>query len=336
MDKSNPDENAASKFPNPVIKRKPLSKAAIERRRIKRLQRQFPTGDFSQTGSDPEPGRPNNLSTNAKAYILDELRRRLRSGKKAYGKHMTKDVMKIFGRLPNNEPGDLENWINWLCRNREELISGKYSPSKLNDASQDSEASSVVLDPGSSLTSASSAMHNQLSDLGDATEHLPITDEAPIPMGKNSLPGQNHDKMRNNLTEDEEVKRFEGGPTPAATQDRRSETLYEAPKELPNQVASHRPSDSAGQSNINIVNDGAILGGPKIPDKPDFFPQKKGAFKANSFFYKIHDNDSLEQIREKAVVLASDKAAVEEVLNRGPTERAYLMNAMRDLQVPLP
>ena len=335
MDKNYLDENAKGQVSQPATKRKSLSKAAKERRRIKKLQLQYPTGNFSQIGSDPEPDFPD-LSPETNAYILNELRRTLRSGKTAYGKNMTKDVMAIFGRLPNNEPAELENWINWLCRNREELISGKYAPGKFNGASQEPEGSSAPQNDGNSLPSALSDMHDQLSDLGKAPENLAITDEAPPPKGQNSLPDQDHDQMKNNLTEGEEVKRFEDVPRPTATQDRGSETLYEAPKEIPNQVASHVPSDSAGQSNIDIVNDGAILGVPKIPEKPDFFPQKKGAFKANSFFYKIHDNDSLEQIREKAVVLASDKAAVEEVLDRGPTERAYLIKAMRDLQVPLP
>ena len=59
MDKNYPDENAKGQVSPPATKRKPLSKAAKERRRIKKLQRQYPTGKFSQIGSDPEPGFPN-------------------------------------------------------------------------------------------------------------------------------------------------------------------------------------------------------------------------------------------------------------------------------------
>ena len=335
MDKNYLDENAKGQVSSPATKRKPLSKAAKERRRIKKLQLQYPTGNFSQIGSDPEPDFPD-LSPETNAYILNELRRTLRSGKTAYGKNMTKDVMAIFGRLPNNEPAELENWINWLCRNREELISGKYAPGKFNGASQEPEGSSAPQNDGNSLPSALSDMHDQLSDLGKAPENLAITDEAPLPKGPNSLPDQDHDQMKNNLTEGEEVKRFEDVPTPTATQDRGSETLYEAPKEIPSQVATHGPIDSADQPHIKKVEDAVHGSVAKMPEKFDFYFKKEDADKANKFFGSILYDKSFEQVLENAHALASDKVAVEEVLDRGPTERAYLIKAMRDLQVPLP
>ena len=335
MDKNYPDENAKGQVSPPATKRKPLSKAAKERRRIKKLQRQYPTGKFSQIGSDPEPGFPD-LPPEANAYILNELRRTLRSGRTAYGKNMAKSVMKVFGRLPSDEPAELENWINWLCRNREELISGKYSPSKLNDASQDPEASRAVLDEGSSLKSEFSDMHNQRSDLGKAPENLAINDEAPLPKGQNSLPDQDHDQMKNNLTEGEEVKRFEDVPTPTATQDRGAATLDKVSKEPSYQPANYAPSDSAVQPHIEYVEHATNGSVAKMPDKFDFYFKKDGAGKANKFFGSIRFNESLEQVLENAGALASDKAAVDEVLNRGPTERAYLIKAMRELQVPLP
>lgn len=264
MDKNYPDENAKGQVSPPANKRKPLSKAAKERRRIKKLQRQYPTGKFSQIGSDPEPGFPN-LSPEASAYLFNELRRKFRSGKTAYGKHMAKSFMKIFGSLPNNEPAELENWINWLCRNREELISGKYSSGKQKDAAQESDPSSAGPDYGNSLPSAISDKHDQLSDLGKAPENLVTTDEALHPQGQNSLPDQDHDQMQNNLTEAEEVKRFEDDPTPTATQDRGSETFYAAPNEIPNQIARHASGDPADQPQINNVGDavhGSVANGP--------------------------------------------------------------------------
>ena len=335
MDKHYPDENAKGQVSPRATKRKPLSKAAKERRRIKKLQRQYPTGKFSRIGSDPEPGFPS-MSPEASAYLFNELRRKFRSGKTAYGKHMAKSFMKIFGSLPNNEPAELENWINWLCRNREELISGKYSSGKQKDAAQDPEASNAVLNEGSLPTSASSDMHDQLSDLGQAPENLATTDETLHPQGQNSLSDQGHDQMKNNLTEAEEVKRFEEDTTPTATQDRRSETFYAAPKEIPNQVARHASGDPADQPQINNVGDAVHGSVAKMPDKFDFYFKKEGAGKANKFFGSIRFNESLEQVLENARALASDEAAVNEVSNRGPTERAYLIKAMRDLQVPLP
>ena len=335
MDKNYLDENAKGQVSQPATKRKSLSKAAKERRRIKKLQLQYPTGNFSQIGSDPEPDFPD-LSPETNAYILNELRRTLRSGKTAYGKNMTKDVMAIFGRLPNNEPAELENWINWLCRNREELISGKYAPGKFNGASQEPKGSRAPPNDGNSLPSALSDMHDQLSDLGKAPENLAITDEAPLPKGQNSLPDQDHDQMKNNLTEGEEVKRFEDVPTPTATQDRGAATLDKVSKEPSYQPANYAPSDSAVQPHIEYVEHATNGSVAKMPDKFDFYFKKEDADKANKFFGSIRFNESLEQVLENAGALASDKAAVDEVLNRGPTERAYLIKAMRELQVPLP
>ncbi|MEH6756946.1 MAG: hypothetical protein V7676_05500 [Parasphingorhabdus sp.] len=335
MDKNYLNENAKSQVSPPATKRKPLSKAAKERRRIKKLQRQYPTGKFSQIGSDPEPSFPD-LAPEANAYILNELRRTLRSGKTAYGKNMTKDVMAIFGRLPNNEPAELENWINWLCRNREELISGKYSPGKLNGAAQGNEGSSAGPDDGNSLPSALSDMYDPLPDLGNATKNLTLTDDAPTPIGANGSPGQDHDQMKKNLTEVEEVKPSEGDPMPTVVQDHGLETFCEAPGDIPNQVARHASGDLADQPHIKKVEaavDGSVA---KIPDKFDFYFKKQDAVKANRFFGSILFNDSLEKVLENALALASDKAAVDEVLTRGPKEREYLITAMRDLQVPLP
>jgi|TARA_R110002049_G_scaffold199766_14_gene370240 hypothetical protein len=333
MDKNNPDENAAGKFSKPAIKRKPLSKAAIERRRIKRLQRQFPTGDFSQTGSDPEPGRPNNLSTNAKAYILDELRRRLRSGKKAYGKHMTKDVMKIFGCLPNNEPADLENWINWLCRNREELISGKYAPGTLNGASHDPEGTSAEPEDEKPIFSEP---HKQLPEIGNVANQSATTNEVFPLKGEHGSSFEDQNQLPNNLAEAEVIKRLPGDPMPTANHDHGLAPSFEVPKEIPNQVARHASGGSAGQPHIKNVADAAHGSVAKMPDKFDFYFKKDGAGKANKFFGSIRFNESLEQVLENARALASDKAAIDEVLNRGPKEREYLIKAMRDLQVPLP
>lgn len=335
MDKNNLNEDAEDRIARLATKKKPLSNAAKKRRRIKKLQRQYPTGNFYQIGSDPEPSFPD-LLPEANAYLVNELRRKFRSGKTSYGKHMAKNVMKIFGRMPSNELAELENWINWLCRNREELTSGKYSPSKLNDAAQSSTVSSAVLDEGSSPTSASSDIHSLLSDLGNASEHMAITGEATIPMGKNSLPGQGHDQMKNNLTEVEEVKRSEDDSLPTVIQDRGSETFYEAPDDIPNQVARHASSDPADQPYTENVADAAHGSVAKMPDNFEFRFKMDGAVKANKFFGSILFGDSLEKVIENALALASDKDAVDEVLSRGPIERDYLTKAMRDLQVPLP
>ena len=142
--------------------------------------------------------------------------------------------------------------------------------------------------------------------------------------------------MKNNLTEGEEVKRFEDVPTPTATQDRGAATLDKVSKEPSYQPANYAPSDSAVQPHIEYVEHATNGSVAKMPDKFDFYFKKDGAGKANKFFGSIRFNESLEQVLENAHALASDKVAVEEVLDRGPTERAYLIKAMRDLQVPLP
>ena len=332
MDKNNLNENAEGQGSPPAAKRQPLSKAAKERRRIKKLQRQYPTGKFSQIGSDPEPGFPN-LAPEANAYVLNELRRTLRSGKTAYGKNMTKNVMAIFGDLSNDNRSILENWINWLCRNREELISGKYGPGNLNGASHDPKGTRTEPEDEKSIFSEP---HKQLSEIGSVPNQSATTDEVFPLKGEPGSSFEDQNQSPNNLAQAEEIERLAGDPMPKVNHDRGLAPSLGVPRKIPSLGSDHASGDCADQPHIKNVEDTAHGSVGKIPDSFDFRFKMDGAGKANKFFGSILFGDSLEKVRENARALASDKVAVEEVLNRGPEQRAYLVKAMRDLQVPLP
>jgi len=101
-----------------------LSKAERERRRVRRMQRQFADANFAQVGCDPEPPTPPTIPRNLREYCLSEIRYRVRQNRKCYGAHLAERAEKAFGPLRLTDRKALESWINWLVRNRIELMTG--------------------------------------------------------------------------------------------------------------------------------------------------------------------------------------------------------------------
>jgi hypothetical protein len=108
--------------------RNTLSKAEKRRREQRKKIRKYPGADFSKTDPDPEPELPVEISTYVVAYILEELRRAVRNRKKIYGARLCETLQHSFGMLKAADAKRVTDWINWLVRNRHELIVGKYRP----------------------------------------------------------------------------------------------------------------------------------------------------------------------------------------------------------------
>ena len=105
--------------------RNSLSKAEKRRREQRKKTKKYPSADFSKTGPDPEPALPFEISADVVAYTLEELRRAVRNGKKIYGARLCDTLQHAFGLLKAADAKRVTNSINWLVRNRHELIVGK-------------------------------------------------------------------------------------------------------------------------------------------------------------------------------------------------------------------
>ena len=317
--------------------RKPLTEAEKERRRLAKLRKTYPDADFSQLGSDPEPSVPDSFPPSARDYIIKELRRKSRSGKKAYGKHMSKKVIGAFGHLSDTKPEDIEGWINWICRNRQELISGKYAPSNFNNKTQ----------PLKSNVAPSPHSEPQKSEVDGRTDQPSTINEIPaiepritVPHSQTIAGIDTSLQLENSVDHemDNELAAAVGArePLPPTIENGGMEASNKVADELSAQPKRHIDGPSIGQPNAETVEGTAFKSAPNMPDKPSFKFMKEGTDKANKFFSSIYFDKSLEVIRANARDLSSDKQAVDEVFNRGPIERDYLTKAMHDLQVPLP
>jgi len=345
MEKDNLEGNDKGHVEGRSDGRKPLTKAEKERRRLARLRKTYPDADFSQLGSDPEPSIPDSFPQSARDFIFKELRRKSRSGKKAYGKHLAKKVIGAFGHLSDTKPEDIEGWINWICRNRQELISGKYAPSNFNRKTQPS----VNRKTQPSECNAAPLAHSepQKSEIEARTDQPSAIDrkqfeEPTIALSHSeTMVGIDTSLQLENSVDhemDNEPAAAVGAsePLPPTIENGGMEASNKAADELSAQPRRHIDSPSIVQPNAEFVEGTAFRSAPIMPVKPSFKFMKDGTDKANKFFSSIYFDKSLEVIRANARDLSSDKQAVDEVFNRGPIEREYLIKAMRDLQVPLP
>lgn len=320
---------------NKSTRRKPLSKAEKRCRQNRKLARKYPNADFAQVGSDPEPAIPAQVPAEAFAYLIDELRRACRSSKQVYGAHLTDKLQRVFGPIDPSNETRMVNWINWLGRNRQELIFGKYAPGYVPV-----DRTGAQFDP----TVSSGTLNDTPSTINRA-DKLPLHPHAPTPEAnrthRSSLVAGHQETSASTGSSDVAV-----APSPPVNQASNPVELEPGTAVGDKDVqhgapASSKPlADKAGPPRLppaqNDMSEGVTSSSPQMPAKAPFFGQKEGAFKANRLFGKIYHRKPLSEIIELAATLAADEEAFNEVLNRGPTERAYLLQAMHDLGVPLP
>ena len=335
MEKDNLNDKGQSK--DHTSGRKPLTEAEKKRRRLAKLRKTYPDADFSQLGSDPEPSVPDSFPQSARDFIVRELRRKSRSGKKAYGKHMAKKVIGAFGHLSDTKPEDIEGWINWICRNRQELISGKYAPSNFNNKSQplkSNVAPSPHSEPQKSAVDRRTDQPSPINEIPASEPRITVPHSETIAGIDTSLQLEN--SVNQELDDEPAAAVTASEPLPPTIEYAGMDASNKAADKLSPQPGRQIDGPSIGQPNAETVEGTAFGSAPNLPDKPSFKFMKDGADKANRFFSSIYFDKSLEVIRANARHLSSDKQALDEVFNRGLIEGDYLTKSMRDLQVPLP
>ena len=310
--------------------RNSLSKAEKRRREQRKKIKKYPSADFSKTGPDPEPALPIEISADVVAYILEELRRAVRNRKKIYGARLCDTLQHAFGLLKAADAKRVTDWINWLVRNRHELIVGKYRPGFSYEGPSVAEPASKE-----SPTQSSALSQTETGIGGNALDRelpfpvLPkdVLEAVSQPQSLVSLGGRSG--TTSHVQSPEQLDRPE---VRAAAPSDHAQSGEAAAHDLA--TDSMHLAASARESNITIK--AASNAAPKMPAKPTFRFRQDGAQKANRFLGAIYFNEPLEKVREHAIELAADQNALNDAMNRGSSVREFILQAMQDLAVDLP
>lgn len=307
-----------------------LSKAEKGRREQRKKIKKYPEADFSNIGPDPEPTFPVEIPAYVVAYILEELRRAVRNRKSIYGARLCDTLQAAFGLFKVAEAKCVTDWINWLVRNRHELIAGKYGPGFIYEGPPAPEPGA-----GKTPTQASALPQAKVDMGGKALER-----DLPAPVSSEDV------LEKAGQPQSFDLPNGRSGTTPPVQSPRqldRHEALAAAPRDsMHSEVDEARDltTDSAHlpapDPKSNSTLEAASNAVPKMPAKPTFRFRQYGAQKANRFLGGIHFNEPLEKVRQHAKELAADQNDLDEVMNRGPSEQEYIRQAMRDLAVDLP
>lgn len=311
-------------------KRNSLSNAEKRRREQRKKIKNYPGADFSKTGPDPEPALPVEISVYVVAYILEELRRAVRNRKKIYGARLCVTLQQAFGLLKAADAKRLADWINWLVRNRHELIVGKYRPGFIYEGPTAPESAAKK------SPTLSSALSRREVDIGGNV----LERDLPSPVSSEDL--------LEAASQSQRIASLGGrsGTTPpvqSPNQLDRPEVRAAAPKDHVHSgvtalqdlaTESMHPAASARKSNTTINTASNAV--PKMPAKPNFRFRQNGAQKANRFLGAIYFNEPLEKVRQHAKELAADQNAFNDAMNRGSSVQEFILQAMQDLAVDLP